>query len=129
MKKLTQMSVLVVEDAALMRSLIVKTLKKNNIGNVTQASNGKQALDAVTLMRPDLIISDLNMPVMGGVELLGRLQQHDEYKKIPLVVLTSQTNDATFKKIMAMGAADFIRKPFGEDQLMVKLRSVAEWLN
>ncbi len=48
MKKITEMSVLVVEDAALMRSLIVKTLKKNDIGNVTQASNGKQALDAVT---------------------------------------------------------------------------------
>lgn len=128
MKKLTDISVLVVEDAAFIRSLIVKTLKKNGVRNITQATNGKQALDAVTVMRPDLIISDLNMPVMNGVELLGKLQRHDDHKGIPFVVLTSQTNDATFKKIMSMGAADFIRKPFGEEQLMVKLTSVAEWL-
>ena len=129
MKKLTEMSVLVVEDAAMMRTLIVKTLKKNEIGNVTHASNGQQALDVIALIRPDLIISDLNMPVMNGVELLAKLQQHPEYKMIPFVVLTSQTNDATFKKIMSMGAADFIRKPFSEDQLMVKLMSVAEWVS
>ncbi len=128
MKKLTQLSVLVVEDAGMMRNLIVTTLKKNEIGNVTQATNGKQALDMVLLTRPDLIISDLNMPVMNGIELLGKLQQNKEYRNIPFVVLTSQTNDATFKKIMAMGAADFIRKPFNEEQLMVKLNSVAEWL-
>lgn len=128
MKKLTEMSVLVVEDGAMIRTLIVKTLKKNEIGNVSTASNGKQALDAVTLMRPDLIISDLNMPEMNGVELLRKLQQHSEFREIPFVVLTSQTNDATFKKIMSMGAADFIRKPFNEEQLMVKLKSVAEWI-
>ncbi|MCG8615312.1 MAG: response regulator [Desulfobacterales bacterium] len=129
MKKLQDMSVLVVEDAALMRTLIVKSLEKHGVGKVTQATNGKQALDAVTVMRPDLIISDLNMPVMNGVELLGKLQRNEDYKRIPFVVLTSQTNDATFKKIMSMGAADFIRKPFNEDQLIVKLMSVAEWLN
>ena len=128
MKKLTELSVLVVEDGGMIRTLIVKTLKKNGINNVAEASNGKQALDTVLLMRPELIISDLNMPVMNGVELLGKLQQHSEYKNIPFVVLTSQTNDATFKKIMSMGAADFIRKPFNEEQLMVKLNSVAEWL-
>lgn len=129
MKKLTDMSVLVVEDGAMIRSLIVKLLKRNEIEKVTQASNGKQALDAVMVMRPDLIISDLNMPVMNGVELLGKLQQDSRYRNIPFVVLTSQTNDATFKKIMSMGAADFIRKPFNEEQLMVKLKSVAEWIN
>ena len=128
MKDLTKLSILVAEDGGMMRALIVKTLKKNAIGNVTQAGNGKQALDAVLLMRPDLIISDLNMPVMNGVELLGELQQRSEFKDIPFVVLTSQTNDATFKKIMSMGAADFIRKPFNEEQLMIKLKSVAEWI-
>ncbi len=128
MEKLNTLSVLVVEDSNAIRSLIVKILKRKGIGKITQASNGKQALDAVTLLRPDLIISDLVMPEMNGVELLGNLQKHPEFKRIPFVVLTSKTEDATFKKIMGMGAADYIRKPFGEQELLVKLKSIAEWL-
>ncbi len=128
MEKLSKLSVLVVEDSNAIRSLIVNILKKNGIGKITQASDGKQALDAVTVLRPDLVISDLEMPRMNGVELLQNLQKNPEFKKIPFVVLTSKTEDRTFKKIMKMGAADFIRKPFGEQELMVKLNSVAEWL-
>ncbi len=128
MEKLSKLSVLVVEDSNAIRSLIVNILKKNGIGKITQASDGKQALDAVTVLRPDLIISDLEMPRMNGVELLANLQKNPEFKKTPFVVLTSKTQDSTFKKIMKMGAADFIRKPFGEQELMVKLKSVAEWL-
>ncbi len=128
MEKLTRLSVLVVEDSNAIRSLIVNILKKNGIGKITQASDGKQALDIVTVLRPDLIISDLEMPRMNGVELLANIQKNPDFKKTPFVVLTSKTQDATFKKIMGMGAADFIRKPFGEQELMVKLQSVAEWL-
>ncbi|MCG8632510.1 MAG: response regulator [Desulfobacterales bacterium] len=128
MEKLDKLSLLVVEDSNAIRNLIVSILKKNGIGKITQASDGKQALDAVTVLRPDLIISDLEMPRMNGVELLGTLQKNPEFKNIPFVVLTSKTQDATFKKIMKMGATDFIRKPFGEEELMVKLKSVAEWL-
>ncbi len=128
MEKLSKLSVLVVEDSNAIRSLIVNILKKNGIGKITQTSDGKQALDAVIVLRPDLIISDLVMPRMDGVELLENLQKNPEFKKIPFVVLTSKTEDITFKKIMKMGAADFIRKPFGEQELMVKLKSVAEWL-
>jgi len=80
------------------------------------------------VLRPDLIISDLVMPVMDGVEFLATLQKNPDYKNIPFVVLTSKTQDQTFKKIMRMGAADFIRKPFNQEELMVKLNSVAEWL-
>jgi len=128
MEKLSKLSILVVEDSNAIRSLIVKVLKKNGIGKITQTSDGKQALDAVTVLRPDLVISDLVMPRMNGVELLENLQKNPEFKKIPFIVLTSKTEDTTFKEIMRMGATDFIRKPFGEQELMVKLKSVAEWL-
>ncbi|MCG8688203.1 MAG: response regulator [Desulfobacterales bacterium] len=129
MKELHTLSVMVVEDSKAIRSLIVNILKKNGIGNITQAGNGKQALDAAPLIRPDLIISDLVMPEMNGMQLLANLQKHPDLKAIPFVVLTSKTDDMTFKKTMTMGAADYIRKPFGEKELMIKLKSVAEWLS
>ncbi len=129
MKELHTLSVMVVEDSKAIRSLIVNILRKNGIGNITQAGNGKQALDAVPLIRPDLIISDLVMPEMNGMQLLANLQKHQDFKAIPFVVLTSKTDDMTFKKTMTMGAADYIRKPFGEKELMIKLKSVAEWLS
>lgn len=128
MEKIASMSVLVVEDSDSVRNLIVKILKRNGIEKITQAKDGKQALDVVTVLRPDLIISDLIMPRMNGVELLANIQKVPEFKAIPFVVLTSKTDDSTFKQIMKMGAADYIRKPFGEEALMVKIKSVAEWL-
>ncbi len=128
MEKLSKLSILIVEDSNTIRSLIVNTLKKNGVEKITQAIDGKQALDSIAILRPDLIISDLVMPRMNGVELLTNLQKNPEFKNTPFVVLTSKTGDATFKKVMSMGATDYIRKPFGEQELMVKLKSVAEWL-
>ncbi len=128
MKSFDSLSILVVEDSRSMRQLICGILKKNGFSKITEASDGKDALDAACIKTPDLIISDLNMPKVNGVELLDALQKHSSFKTIPFIVLTSETGDETFKKIMKMGAADFIKKPFNEQEFMVKIKSIIEWL-
>ncbi len=128
MKPFDSLSVLVVEDSNSIRKLICSVLKQNGFVNVIEADDGKEALDAMCVTVPDFIISDINMPKVNGLELLTAMQQHSVWKDVPFVVLTSETGDDTFKQVMKMGAADYIKKPFSPEQFMVKIKSIVEWL-
>lgn len=128
MKSFEDLSVLVVEDSNSIRQLICSTLKKHGFQRVFEAVDGKDALDKAGIQPPDLIISDLNMPRVNGFEFLKAVLGHSVLKTIPFVVLTSETDDETFKQTMKMGAADFIKKPFTETDFMIKIRSIVEWL-
>ena len=128
MTSFDSLAVLVVEDSTPVRALICKALRKNGFVNIVQVKDGNEALEAMALKLPDLIISDLNMPNLNGRQLLQAMLRHSQFRQIPFIVLTSETDDDTFKQVMKMGAADFIKKPFDEDQFMVKIRSVIEWL-
>ncbi len=127
MKPFDSLSVLVVEDSSSVRELICNVLRQNGFVKVAEANDGKEALDAMCINTPDFVISDLNMPKVNGLELLSTMQQ-TSYNRIPFVVLTSETGDDTFKQVMKMGAADYIKKPFSAEQFMVKIKSIVEWL-
>lgn len=120
---------LVVEDSASVRKIIVSVLHGIGFVRVDQAEDGKQALDIMAHTIPDLVISDINMPKVNGLELLSAMQKNPGLKTLPFVVLTSETSDETFKQVMSMGAADYIRKPFSKENLIVKIKSIVQWLN
>ncbi len=129
MNRYNALTVLVVEDSASVRKIIVSVLNQIGFVKVEQAEDGKEALDIMAFITPNLVISDINMPKVDGLELLSAMQKNPGLKTIPFVVLTSQTSDETFKQVMSMGTADYIKKPFSKESLIVKIKSIVQWLN
>ncbi len=120
-------AILIVDDSASMRNIMRKSLEASGYSEIIEAVDGKDALDMLSINKIDLVISDLNMPKVNGLDLLKAILNHSVFKSIPFMVLTSETDDETFKKAMQMGATDFIKKPFSQEELAIKIKSVIAW--
>ncbi len=120
-------AILIVDDSVAIRSLIRKSLVSSGFTNTVEAQDGKEAIDMLSMFKINLIISDLNMPKVNGLELLKAILGHSVFKTIPFVVLTSDINDETFEKAMKLGATDYIKKPFTKENLISKIKSIIEW--
>ncbi|HIY57246.1 MAG TPA: chemotaxis response regulator protein-glutamate methylesterase [Candidatus Tetragenococcus pullicola] len=103
------MNILVVDDSAFMRKIITDILEKMpDIHVCQQARNGQQALQIIEKLQPDLILLDVEMPVLNGLETLKKIK---EQNTIPVVMLSALTNKETTIEALALGAADFVEKP------------------
>ena len=108
--------VLVVEDDADVTDFVCQELRHYFV--VSTACNGKEALDMIAEQRPDLIITDVMMPVMDGYELTGKLKTNDDFYDIPVIMLTALTDDRKRAKGYDAGADDYIAKPFSMKMLV-----------
>lgn len=115
-------SILIVEDSATMRSLIASTLEDMGDYDLTEASNGFEALKILPGRSFDLIITDINMPDINGLELVNFVKKHPTYKDTPLIIVTTEKAEEDRKKGMALGANDYITKPFAPDALQNAVR-------
>ena len=106
-------SILVVDDAAFMRTMISEVLKKNGYDQITEAEDGVRAVTEFKANRPDLVIMDITMPNMDGLEACRAMREIDPDVPVILSAVPTATNDA-FKA----GARDFLEKPFTPDRLM-----------
>jgi DNA-binding response OmpR family regulator len=111
--------ILVVEDHKTLRLMIVKGLKKEGF-EVVEAENGKQALEILEKMEPELIISDVRMPEMDGFEFISRLREKNRI--IPFIFLTVLDDIDDYKKGYKLGADSYITKPFEMKELIEKIR-------
>lgn len=114
--------ILIVEDSATMRSLIASTIEEMGGFELVEASNGFEALKALPSQHFDMIITDLNMPDINGLEIIKFVKEHPTYKSIPLVVVTTQVGEEDRKKGLALGASDYVTKPFEPDDLKKVVR-------
>ena len=107
-------SILIVDDSLPMRSVIKRTFKAAGYAGSEfhEAANGKEALNTMKNDWIDIIITDYNMPVMNGLELIKTIKKEDLLKDIPVVVISTEGNDAKIKEFMDSGAAGYITKPF-----------------
>jgi len=107
------LNVLVVDDSAVMRSIIVKTLKLSGLplGEIWEAKNGEEGLRVFEEKWVDLALVDIHMPVMDGEEMLTRLKQNVQYENLPVVVVSSESDPIKIEKMLKLGAT-FIHKPF-----------------
>ena len=115
--------ILTVDDSKALRLFVAKTLNPFDC-EVDEASNGFNAFFAIERSRPDLILLDVLMPVMEGVETLRRLKGAPELATIPVIMLTSPADRPLLPELMAMGAASTLMKPFTEAALLESIRGV-----
>lgn len=112
-------NVLVTDDSQIVRQVIIKTLSVAGVEtkDVFQAADGKEALDLLRDQWIDLVISDLNMPVMGGVEMFQQMQKNEATKTIPVIVVTTEGSQTRIDELKAQGIKGYIRKPFTPEQI------------
>ncbi len=118
-----RLTILAVDDSKGLRLLIAKALSPFDC-NVPEASNGYNAFFAIERARPDLILLDVSMPVMDGIETLTRLKDTPELADIPVIMLTSPANHAVREQIAALGVSGTLMKPFTEAALVEKICAV-----
>jgi len=113
-----RVSVLVIDDDVAIRRLLRVSLTARDF-NVIEASDGQSARQLMGRTRPDLVILDLGLPDIGGVELLRQIRAASP---VPIVVLSNQLSTATKVETLELGASDYITKPFNVDELAARLR-------
>jgi two-component system chemotaxis response regulator CheY len=118
-------SALVVEDSPTMRQLIVFALQRIRGMRVEEAANGVEALRK--LAPPawfDIILTDVNMPVMDGLKLVQRVRADTELKEIPIVIITTESGAADRERALALGASAYITKPIQAPQVIQTVRDL-----
>jgi two-component system chemotaxis response regulator CheY len=111
-------TVLIVDDSAAMRSLLVATLETLGQLAIVQAPNGFEALRMLPREQIDLVLTDINMPDINGLELLSFIRNNPMYSDIPVVVISTEGSRKDIEKGLALGANEYLVKPFHPDQLL-----------
>ncbi|SFM50383.1 response regulator [Thermodesulforhabdus norvegica] len=119
-------NVLIVDDSRSMRKVIEKTLRISgfDIGEIYEASNGQEALEVLEKNWVDIILSDIHMPVMDGLKFLEELRKKEDYKDIPVVLITTEASEERLGYAMSLGAQGYIRKPFEPNQIREYLSGI-----
>ncbi|SDG82645.1 two-component system, chemotaxis family, response regulator CheY [Vibrio xiamenensis] len=115
--------ILAVDDSVSIRQMVSHTLKDAGY-EVETANDGKDALLKVNSMKFDVVISDVNMPNMGGFELVKALREKPQYKFIPILMLTTETSVDKKQQGKLAGATGWLVKPFNPDTLLKTLKRV-----
>lgn len=118
-------TILAVDDSASMRQMVTFTLKGAGY-DVVEACDGKEALEKAKAQQFNLVISDVNMPVMDGISLIKELRALTEYKFTPLLMLTTESGDDKKVQGKSAGATGWIVKPFNPDQLLATIKKVLD---
>ena len=117
------LSVLIVDDSSVMRKIVERSLRQAGlqIKEIFEAGNGVEALARMQQTRVDLILSDINMPTMDGLEFVRQLQAVENAKGVPIVMITTEGGEAHVVQALSCGAQGYIRKPFSSDQIQERI--------
>ncbi len=120
------LDILIVDDSAAIRKILQRVLHQADIpiGDLYEAGDGLEALDALKDHSVSLILSDINMPNMDGLELLNRLKANAKWQNVPVVMITTEGSQARVMEAVGLGAADYVRKPFTAEQIKEKIISL-----
>jgi len=119
------MKVLVVEDSSSMRAYLTTILESGSESydlEIVEAASGFEALKTLPHHKFDAILTDINMPDINGLELVSFLKNHPVYKSIPIMVISTESTDEDRKRAAALGAEEYLVKPFETSELIDKLR-------
>lgn len=111
-------TILVVDDSAAMRSLLLSTIESLGPVRVVQAANGFEALRMLPREQVDLILTDINMPDINGLELLSFIRNNPLYKDLPVIIISTEGSSKDIEKGLSLGANEYLVKPFQPEQLL-----------
>ncbi len=112
-------NILIVDDSAIVRAVIKKALVISgvDVGEIFNATNGQQGLEMVENEWVDLVFADINMPVMGGIEMVRHMSEGGLLKTIPVIVVSTEGSTTRIEGLKGQGVSDYIRKPFTPEQI------------
>ncbi|MGA2715265.1 MAG: response regulator [Bryobacteraceae bacterium] len=117
------LDVLIVDDSAAIRKILQRVLQQTEVplGSVYEAGDGVEAIAILKDKSVGLIFSDINMPNMDGLQLLGHLRANEAWKRIPVLMITTEGSQSKVMEALDLGASGYVRKPFTPDQIKDKL--------
>jgi two-component system chemotaxis response regulator CheY len=120
--------ILVVDDSAAIRKILTRVLRQTGmaIQTIHEAGDGQDALAVMAQHRVDLVLSDINMPKMDGLQLLASLKSSPQWHSIPVVMITTEGGETKVAEAVRLGAAGYVRKPFTADQIKEKLVGILQ---
>ncbi len=117
------LDVLIVDDSAAIRKILQRVLVQADVplGTVYEAGDGREALEKLKIGKVGLMLSDINMPNMDGLELLARVRELEEWSKLPIIMITTEGCQNKVLQALQLGANGYVRKPFTAEQIKQKL--------
>jgi two-component system, chemotaxis family, chemotaxis protein CheY len=121
-------NILLVDDSPAMRSFLRRVLDLSglDVGRCLEAGNGQEALDLLCREWIDLVLTDLNMPVMDGEELVRRLAADESFRTVPVLVVSTDRTEARVRQLLALGARGYVAKPFLPETLRAEMDRALE---
>jgi two-component system chemotaxis response regulator CheY len=118
--------VLIVDDSAAIRKILQRMLVQADIqlGTVMEAGDGGEALEMMKKTKVQLVLSDINMPNMDGLQLLRQIRATPGWEKVPVIMVTTEGGEAKVMEALQLGANGYVRKPFTADQIKEKLEGL-----
>ncbi|RME00946.1 MAG: response regulator [Calditrichaeota bacterium] len=120
------MKFLAVDDSPTMRRIVANTLRRIGYDDIVEAANGKDALAKLYSEKIDFIITDWNMPEMDGLEFIQAIKSDDNYKELPILMITTRGVKDDILEAMKAGVSSYIVKPFTPQTLKEKIESILQ---
>ena len=117
-------AILVVDDSKVMRDMIVACLRAVPGATFVHATTGLEAIERLSLAPFDLMVLDLNMPDVGGVEVLEFVRGQDRLRSLPVLIVTTRGDDESKERVLRAGASGFLAKPFQPEAIIAEVRAL-----
>lgn len=120
------MKILIVDDSRIMRNIVKNTLDKLGYedSEFVEASNGAEAFTHIETQTIDLVLLDWNMPLLNGLDLIVKIRKMEEFKQLPIIMVTSEAAKYSVVEAVKAGANNYLIKPFSEESLGKKIKRV-----
>lgn len=118
------MKILVVDDMVTMRRIVKNVLKQLGFSNIDEAENGQDGLQKLKASKYDFVVSDWNMPVMTGIDMLRAIRADEQLKAIPVLMVTAEAQQKNLVEAVQAGVSNYIVKPFTADTMQEKLAKI-----
>ncbi len=115
---------LVVDDSKVMREMIVACLRADPSLSFTHAASGLEAIERLSLKNFDLVLLDLNMPDIGGVEVVEFIRGQDKLRALPIIIVTTRGDEGSRSRALEAGASRFMTKPFTPEAILSEVRAL-----
>lgn len=116
--------ILVVDDSKIMREMLMACLRGLDSMSFAQASSGLEAIEQISLQHFDLVLLDLNMPDIGGIEVVEFIRGQDRLRDLPIIVVTTRGDETSREQAIGAGASRFLTKPFTPDIILAEVQGL-----